>query len=112
MEQTDSATLTDKLKLLLHANGFYLANCCGQAYDGAVNMSGCINGIAQRILNEQPIAYYMHCAAHSLNLCLQDYSTKCKSVSDALSIVTEISSIIHSSPERLAQFRHLQDELN
>ena len=112
VEQTDSATLTDKLKLLLSANGFYLANCCGQAYDGAANMSGCINGIAQRILNEQPKAHYMHCAAHSLNLCLQDCGTKCKSVRDALSITTEISSIIRSSPKRWAQFRHLQDELN
>ena len=46
VEQTDSATLTDKLKLLLSANGFYLANCRGQAYDGAANMSGCINGVA------------------------------------------------------------------
>ena len=98
--------------MLLSANGFYLANCRGQAYDGAANMSGCINGVAQRILNEQPKAHYMHCAAHSLNLCLQDCGTKCKSVRDALSITTEISSIIRSLPKRWAQFRHLQDELN
>ena len=99
VEQTDSATLTDKLKLLLFANGFYLA-------DGAANMSGCINGVAVRIVNEQPKAHYMHCAAHSLNF------TKCKSVRDALSITTKISSIIRSSPKRLAQFCHLQEELN
>ena len=49
VEQTDSATLTDKFELLLSANGFYLANCYGQAYDGSANMSGCINGVAQRI---------------------------------------------------------------
>ena len=29
VEQTDSATLTDKLKLPLSANGFYLVNCRG-----------------------------------------------------------------------------------
>ena len=62
-------------------------------------MSGCINRVAVRILNEQP-------TAHSLNLCLQDCSTKCKSVRDALSITTEILSIIRSSPKRLAQFRN------
>ena len=112
VEQTDSATLTDKLKLLLSTNGFYLRNCRGQAYDGAANMSGCINGVAMRILNEQPKAHYMHCAAHSLNLCLQDCSTQCKSVRDASSMTTEISTIIRSSPKRLAQFRHLQEELS
>ena len=112
VEQTDSVPLTDKLKLLLSANGFYLANCRGQAYDGAANMSGCINGVAQRILNEQPKAHYMHCATHSLNLCLQDCGAKCKSVRDSLSIATEILSIIRSSPKRLAQFHHLQNELN
>ena len=54
----------------------------------------------------------MHCAAHSLNLCLQDCGIKCKSVRDALSITIVISSIICSSPKRWAQFRHLQDKLN
>ena len=112
VEQTDSATLTDNIKLLLSANGFYLANCRGQAYDGAANMSGCLNGVAARILNAQPKAHYMHCAAHSLNLCLQDCSAQCKSVRDALSMTAEISTIIRSSPKRLAQFRHLQEELN
>lgn len=47
MEQTDSVTLTDKLKLLLSANGFHLGNCRGQAYDGAAKMSGCINDVVQ-----------------------------------------------------------------
>ena len=83
-------------------NEFYLAYCCGQAYDGAANMSGCINGVARRILNEQSKAQYMHFAAHSLILCLQDCGTKCKSVIDSSSIATKVSSIIRSSPQRLA----------
>ena len=62
VEQTDSATLTDNIKLLLSANGFYLANCRGQAYDGAANMSGCLNGVAARILNEQPKLHALCCS--------------------------------------------------
>ena len=61
VEQTDSANLTDKLKLYLPIDCSYLANCSDQAHDGAANLSGCMNDIAQRILNEQPKVHYMHC---------------------------------------------------
>ena len=41
---------------------------CGQAYDGASNMSGKTNGAAARIPSQYPLALYTHCTSHCLNL--------------------------------------------
>ena len=40
----------------------------GQAYDGAGNMSGKTNGAAARISAQFPLAIYVHCSSHCLNL--------------------------------------------
>lgn len=43
-------------------------NCRGQSYDNAANMSGIYSGLQARIVKKNPYAYYVPCAAHSLNL--------------------------------------------
>lgn len=40
----------------------------GQSYDNAANMSGCYNGLQAHIARVNKLAYYIPCAAHSLNL--------------------------------------------
>jgi len=40
----------------------------GQGYDGAAAMSGHINGVQSHIKKHHPLAHYVHCSAHSLNL--------------------------------------------
>ena len=83
----------------------------GQAYDGASNMSGRLNGVTRQIQNEQPNAQYVHCVAHSLNLCLQNCSKKCACIRDALGFSHELTTLIRASPKRLALFHHLRDQL-
>ena len=112
VDQTDGATLTTTLKNVLICNGLQISKCYGQTYDGASNMSGHLNGVAARIQKEQPKAHYVHCVAHSLNLCLQDCGQNCITVREALTVTIELASIIRASPKRLAQFRHLQEELS
>lgn len=51
-----------------------LSQCRGQAYDRASNTSGIRNGVQALVKQEENKALYMHCLAHSLNLCLQDAS--------------------------------------
>ena len=48
--------------------------CRGQAYDGASNMSGVRNGVQALVKHEAERALYVHCFAHSLNLCAQEVS--------------------------------------
>jgi hypothetical protein len=45
-----------------------ISDCRGQSYDTAKNMSSCYNGLQARIKNINSLAFYIPCAAHSLNL--------------------------------------------
>ncbi|KAF0722555.1 zinc finger MYM-type protein 1-like [Aphis craccivora] len=45
-----------------------ISDCRGQAYDTANNMSGRYNGLQAKIKELNPLAVYIPCAAHSLNL--------------------------------------------
>ena len=65
---TDSETLTIFLKdCLIRKNQLPLANCHGQAHDGAASMSGHVSREAARIQHEEPAALFIHCLAHSVN---------------------------------------------
>ncbi|XP_077119085.1 zinc finger MYM-type protein 1-like [Ranitomeya variabilis] len=65
----------------IDSNGLSIHKCRGQGYDGAATMSGIYSGVQARILEKEHNAMYVHCAAHNLNLVLQD----------AVSEITEIS---------------------
>ena len=43
-------------------------NMCGQGYDGASNMSSGRVGVQARIREKAPLATYVHCNGHCLNL--------------------------------------------
>ena len=47
-----------------------IANCRGQAYDGAANMSSSRTGVQARIAAISPPAFYTHCQSHKFNLCV------------------------------------------
>ena len=74
-------------------------------------MSGCFKGVASHLKSEEPSALYVHCSTHCLNLCLQDCSSKCLCIRDALSLTTEISNLIRNSPKRLANFKAIQESI-
>ena len=89
-----------------------LSQCCGQAYDGASTMSGHVSGIAARIQEVEPTAVYVHCLAHSTNLCLQTVGRKISAVREALDLVMELSQFIQFSPKRSSLFQTLQVQLS
>ena len=86
--------------------------CRGQSNDGAANMAKSIKGVAKCIQNEQPLALFLHCLAHNLNLCLQNYCPQCLAVKNALNLTSGFTTIILASPKRLRIFKHLQEEFN
>ena len=47
-------------------------NCRGQSYDNASAMSGRYNGLQARVMNVNPLAFWIPCAGHSLNLVGKD----------------------------------------
>ena len=59
---------------------FGLSWLVGQAYDGASTMSGCIAGVSTLIKQKAPVAIYVHCWAHKLNLALVAASQRDRAV--------------------------------
>ena len=74
-------------------------------------MAGHLNGVAVRLQREEPRAHYVHCLAHSLNLCLQECSCKCSAVRDALGVTQELYNLIRASPKRLGLLNRIINEL-
>ena len=60
--------LADKIIGFLLTSGLDPTKMRGQAYDGAGNMAGKTNGAAALIPAQYPLALYIHCASHCLNL--------------------------------------------
>ena len=111
LPKTDAETIAGKLKGCLENHNIPISQCRGQAYDGASNMSGHLNGVAAKIENDVPAALYLHCFAHCTNLCLQSVGRKCAVVRDAVDLVMEISQLIRFSPKRSTLFSNVQKEL-
>ena len=89
-----------------------LGQCRGQAYDGASNMMGHINGVAAHIQRDEPSAIYVHCLAHCTNLCLQTVGRQVTPVRDALELVREVSQLICFSSKRSTLFESMQSQLS
>ena len=62
--------LAKQLLKTLQEFGIDKNNMVGQGYDGASAMSGIRNGVQKHFKEQCPCAVYIHCASHSLNLCL------------------------------------------
>ena len=61
--------------------GLSFDNVRGQGYDGAGAMAGLRKGVSSRITKKYPLAPYVHCFSHRLNLCVLKV-TKVTSVRD------------------------------
>ncbi len=55
----------------------------GQCYDGASAMAGSKSGVAKRILDIEPRAYFTHCYGHALNLTACDTLKRSKIMKDS-----------------------------
>ena len=71
--------LSEEIINCIESHGLDLTKLCGQSYDGAANMSGVYSGVQARLKQRQPLALYIHCTAHNLNLTLND---SCNDVSE------------------------------
>lgn len=70
----------------------------GQGYDGAAAMSGCFNGVQAHITEKYPLALYLHCTSHCLNLTVS-YACNVKSVRNTIGSIQEIA-VFFRTPKR------------
>lgn len=60
-----------------------------QGYDGAAAMSGRFNGVQAHIRNDHPMALYMHCTSHCLNLAIS-YSCNVADIRNSMGIMQSV----------------------
>ena len=82
--------------------GIDLTKCRGQGYDGANVMSGVYGGLQTLIKEHAPNADYVHCAAHALNLVLNDAARHVREVSTFFDNLEKIYTFFGNSIKRWA----------
>ena len=72
-------------------------------------MSGCEKGLASRVQEVSPLAIYVHCYAHLLNLALQDTLEEIPILRNAIGIIHSLYNFFHT-PNREAVLKNLEDD--
>ena len=107
----DAESLVSSIKDVLLRMNVNVADCRGQCYDGASNMSGARKGVAAVITQEESRALYTHCYVQALNLAVADTVKQSKICRDALDTAFEITRLIKFSPKRNAAFDRIKSAL-
>ncbi|KAM4770907.1 zinc finger MYM-type protein 1-like [Rhinophrynus dorsalis] len=95
-----SQELADIVFSTLEKYGLDLKDCRGQSYDNASNMSGAYSGLQARVKNKNPLAQYVPCAAHSLNLVASVAAECCHESSSFFSCLQQLYNFFTASTHR------------
>eukprot|EP00102_Acyrthosiphon_pisum_P013915 XP_008183698.2 PREDICTED: 52 kDa repressor of the inhibitor of the protein kinase-like [Acyrthosiphon pisum] len=79
----------ENAKLCLNSCGIDYSKMYGQGYDGASNMAGKFKRVQTIIRNKYPMALYVHCAAHTLNLAVSS-SCEQQDIRNCLGVVEKM----------------------
>lgn len=102
--------LAGNILKILSESGFNLKYLYGQGYDGAAAMSGCFNGVQSIIREKHPLALYVHCSSHNLNLALA-HSCQLQDIRNCVGIVTKVGVFFNSSAQRIHSLKEqLEDQ--
>lgn len=110
LPDTKAVTISSALKDLLIRRNLPLSSCIGQAYDGASNMSGIRNSVQALMKKECGSCLYVHCFAHSLNLCVQDVTKQSEPLRNCLDFIYNLVQLVKFSPKRLHLFESLRQQ--
>lgn len=95
-----SEALTETVLTNLKELGIDIQDCRGQTYDNAANMSGKYSGLQARIRAVNPLAEFVPCSAHSLNLVGTNAVQSCSTVVRFFSLVQNIYNFFSVSTHR------------
>ena len=96
-------SLAGKVITTLESFNLDLQNLRGQAYDGAGNMAGKRNGLADVITEQYPQALYLHCASHCLNLAVVN-SLQVASIKNMMGCLGRVYQFFEAHPKRQRAF--------
>ena len=95
------------LKDVLLRLNLSLANCGGQCYNGAANMTDIRTGVATQISECEQRTIFTHCYGHAFNLAAADTMQQTKVLCGALDTVGEISLLLKFSPQHDSLFKSI-----
>lgn len=110
-DQTAKSLENDVINLLSTLD-IDLTKCRGQGYDGAANMSGAYGGLQKLIKDRQPTASYIHCAAHNLNLVLNDACINVPFIREFYDLCQKIYTFFGHSIKRWNDLKIVQNNEN
>lgn len=87
-----------------------IADCRGHSYDNAANMSGVYSGLQARIKSHNPLAQYVPCPPHSLNLVGQSAADCCTNATLFFIFVNNIYTFFTASTSRYKILRQEKTE--
>lgn len=92
----------------MESYGLDLRDLCGQGYEGSGNMAGKCRGAAACIQSAYPKAVYVHCASHTLNLCVVA-ACSVQEVKNMMGTLVQICLFFTNSPKRQQELeKHIQ----
>lgn len=100
MHSHKSENLAELVLAALQEFGIDILNCRGQSYDNASNMAGKYSGLQARIQNINPLAHFVPCAAHSLNLVGVNAVEACSGTIQFFSLVQQVYNFFSASTHR------------
>ncbi|XP_051170468.1 zinc finger MYM-type protein 1-like [Leptopilina boulardi] len=100
VEESTGKALTDTLLSTLEEMKIPLSNMRGQGYDNGSNMKGKHAGVQARILSLNPLAFFVNCGTHSMNLSVNDAALSCTEAVNFFNLVQEIYNYFSASIHR------------
>ena len=100
LQQITGAAISEAILQFLTENNIPTCNMRGQGYDGTSNMSSNVAGVQARIKELAPLATYIHCNGHCLNLVI----SKSCSLPQIRNVYDRMQSCCHfflNSPKRI-----------
>ena len=108
----DASTVYNSLVSYLKVCKIDTAKIYGFSSDGAAVMTGRENGVATRLLSDNPYMLSMHCVAHKLALSCIDATKSVREVGYYEGMLHAIHSYFSRSSKRLEHLRNWQDVLD
>lgn len=100
LDNHSSSCLASTVFAELENLGLDIMNCRGQSYDNASNMAGKYSGLQARIKDVCPLAEYIPCSAHSLNLVGTNAVHSCNQAVSFFGIVQTLYNFFSCSTHR------------
>ncbi|CAH0405833.1 unnamed protein product [Chilo suppressalis] len=111
IESHKGEDLANTILNFLNRHGVDIKNLRGQSYDNASNMSGCYNGLQAHLKKINPLAHYVPCAAHSLNLVGVRAAESCVGAISFFGLVQALYNFFSASTHRWAiMLKHLEND--